>query len=213
MDRRFIVILVVVVLGLGGLFFMSRSKTSSSTSNGTVGTMSNNVRGGNAKHVSLTVYGDFQCPVCGEFYPIETQVYQKYQNDISFRFINFPLESLHPNARAAARAGQAAALQGKFFEMHDLLYQNQNAWSSLSDPLSVFTGYAQQLGLDVNKFKTDFASESVNSTINADLQDGNNKGVTGTPTYFLNGQKLDNGEITSVSAFSAKIQAAIDNSK
>jgi len=216
MDKRFIVILVVVVLGLAGIFFIGKNKSSSSTSSSSssaVGTVSNHTRGNNAKKVNLTVYGDFQCPICGQFYPIEKKVVDTYQNDISFTFMHFPLESIHPNARAAARAAEAAGLQGKFFEMHDLLYENQSAWSSSSDSLTIFTAYALQLGLDAAKFKSDFASETVNSTINADLKNGNSKGVNGTPTYYLNGQKLENGDIGSYDKFSAKIQDAINNAK
>ncbi|MFO0882151.1 MAG: thioredoxin domain-containing protein [Candidatus Saccharimonadales bacterium] len=214
MDKRFLVILAIVVLALGGIFFIGRNKSSDTGSNNnTTGTMSNNVRGENAKKVNLTVYGDFQCPVCGQFFPIEKQVVDTYQKDIEFRFIHFPLESIHPNARAAARATEAAAKQGKFFEMHDLLYQNQSAWSSASDSFPIFASYAAQIGLNADTFKTDFASATINSTINADLKDGNSKGVTGTPTYYLNGVKLNNGDISSVEKFSAKVQEAINQSK
>jgi protein-disulfide isomerase len=215
MDKRFIVILVVVVLGLGGIFILGKNKSSSSTnsSSSSTGVVSNHTRGENAKNVTLTVYGDFQCPVCGQFYPIEKQVVDTYQKDISFRFMHFPLESIHPNARAAARAAEAAGLQGKFFEMHDLLYVNQAAWSSSTDAYPVFESFAKQIGLDTTKFKTDFASETVNGTINADLKDGNGKSVSGTPTYYLNGEKLNNGDISTYEKFAAKVQDAINKSK
>lgn len=215
MDKRFIVILVVVVLGLAGIFIIGKNKSNSSAKDSgsvTVGSTSNHTKGGNTKNVSVLVYGDFQCPVCGQFYPVEKAVIDKFQNDISFTFMHFPLEQIHPNARSSARAAEAAGMQGKFFEMHDLLYENQQAWSASGDALTIFTSYAQQLGLDTEKFKIDFASEAVNGTINADLKNGNSKGVSGTPTYYINGQKLDNGDISSVDKFSAKIQAAIDSS-
>lgn len=213
MDKRFIIILIVVVLGLGGIFFIGKHKSnSSSTTNNTVGTTSSHTKGGNAKNVSLLVYGDFQCPVCGQFYPIEKQVLTTYQDDISFTFRHFPLDSIHPNARAGSRAAEAAGKQGKFFEMHDLLYENQSAWTSSSNPLSIFTNYATQLGLNIEQFKTDFASETVNNTINADLKEGNDKGVSGTPTYYLNGKKLDNGDINTYEKFSAVIAEAIKSS-
>jgi protein-disulfide isomerase len=157
----------------------------------------------------LVVYGDFQCSACEAFFPIESQVLQKYLGQITFTFRNFPIESLHPNALAAARAAEAASLQGKFFEMHDLLYQNQSSWENLSDPLPYFEQMASSLSLNMNKFKTDFASEAVNNTIAADMQDGTKKGVDGTPAYFLNGTKLNNQDIDSVASFSAKIDQAI----
>ena len=212
MDKRFIIILAVVVLGLAGIFFIGKSKSTTNNNTGSVGTTSNHTKGSNAKNVNLLVYGDFQCPVCGQFYPVEKKIINTYQNDILFTFRHFPLDSIHPNARAASRAAEAAGLQGKFFEMHDLLYENQSAWSSSTNPLNTFTSYAQQLGLDVDKFKVDFTSEVVNSTINADLKEGNQKGVTGTPTYYLNGKKLENGDIGSYEKFATIIEQAIKDS-
>jgi protein-disulfide isomerase len=214
MDKRFIVILVVVILGLAGIFILGKSKSNTSSSSSTssaTGSTSNHTKGAGAKNVNITVYGDFQCPVCSQYYPIEKAVIEKYQNDITFTFRHFPLESIHPNARGGARAAEAAGLQGKFFEMHDLLYENQQSWSTGSDPMPYFTNYATQLGLNIDKFKTDFASEAVNSTINADLKEGNGKAVSGTPTYFFNGKKMDNTELNSFDKFSAKVQEAINN--
>lgn len=214
MDRRFIVILLVAIIGLGGLFVLGKNSDGTSGSNNTTttGTVSNHTKGNNAKNVTLTVYGDFECPACAQFFPIEKQVVDTYANDITFRFAHFPIDSIHQNARAAARAAEAAGLQGKFFEMHDWLYEQQSVWVRSSDPLTAFSNYAQQLGLDVAKFKTDFASETVNATINADRDEGTKLKVSGTPTYFLNGTQLKNDEISSVEAFSAKIDAAIKES-
>jgi protein-disulfide isomerase len=145
------------------------------------------------------------------FFPIEQQVLQKYLNQISFQFIEFPLTSIHPNAWAAARAAEAASLQGKFFQMHDLLYQYQNNWINLGDPQTVFDQLAQSLNLNITKFNNDYASEAVNDTINADYQVGLKAGVDGTPTYVINGKVLNNQDIDSVAAFEAKIQQAINS--
>lgn len=213
MDKRFIAILAVLVLGLGAIFIIGKNNNSTANTQSTTGTVSNHTIGATDKKVNLLVYGDFQCPICVEYYKVEKQIMQKYQNDISFTFRHFPIDSIHQNARAAARAAEAAGLQGKFFEMHDMIYQNQSAWSTASDPLIIFSSYATSLGLDENKFKTDFASEVVNNTINADLKEGNSKGVSGTPTYFLNGKQLDNKDLGTVDSFSAIIQEAIDANK
>jgi protein-disulfide isomerase len=118
-------------------------------------------------------------------------VKEKFKQDITFQFRHFPLTQIHPNAQAAARAAEAASLQGKFWEMHDLLYENQQSWSSSDDVVPIFEQYAQQLGLDVNKFKQDFSSSQVNDTINADIKAGQEIGANSTPTFVLNGQKLD----------------------
>lgn len=216
MDKRFLIVLTVVILGLAGLFIFTRNKANAPSAGGgtsSASTTSNHTEGGNAKKVSLIVYGDFQCPACEQMYPIEKQVVQKYYNDISFTFRHFPLDSIHPNARAASRAAEAAGLQGKFFEMHNSLYENQSLWVSQSDPLPSFVQLATALNLNIDKFKTDFASEAVNSTINADLNQGKKDSIEGTPTYILNGQKLNNQDISSVDKFSAKIDEAIKSSK
>lgn len=211
MDRKFLIILAVAVVSLVGIFIYSSNKSSNNDS-GTATTnasTSNHSKGGNAKNVELLAYGDFQCPACAQFYPIEKQVVDKYINDIKFTFRHYPLDSIHPNARAAHRAAEAAGLQGKFFEMHDLLYERNQEWVNLSSPQATFEQYAINLGLNIDKFKTDYASESVNATINADKKEGNSKQITGTPTYFINGKKIENGDISSVEAFSKQIEEAI----
>lgn len=209
MDKRFLIILAVVVVGLGGLFFFSRDTSKQSVSSSTV-SVSNNSTGANTKNVEVLVYGDFQCPACGQFYPIENQVVSSFKDEIKFTFRHFPLEQIHPNARAASRAAEAAGKQGKFFEMHNLLYESQSSWAQLSNPYDQFVANAKSLGLDVTKFESDYASELVNSTINADLKEGNGKGVSGTPTYYIDGKKMNNADIGSVEKFSAEIQKAID---
>jgi len=210
MDKRFLVILAIVILGLVGLFVFTKQKSvaPSSPANTSV-SASNHIEGKADSKVKLLVYGDFQCSACEQFYPIEKQVVDKYSNQISFQFRHFPLENLHPNARAASRAAEAAGLQGKFFEMHNMLYQSQAAWRDQSVPLNVFISFANSLNLDVNKFKTDYASENVNAIINADYQAGSKLGVAGTPSYYLNGKLLDNKDIGTVEQFSAKIDATI----
>ena len=213
MDRRFLVIMAVIIVAFLGIFFFGNAKKDTNTNN-SVGTVSNHSTGNNAKNVELLVYGDFECPACGQFSAIEKQVVDTYKNDIKFTFRHYPIDTIHPNARAAARAAEAAGAQGKFFEMHDLLYLNQSVWSSqvTTNPQPIFEDYAKQLGLDVAKFKADYASDIANSTINADKNEGNNKGVSGTPTYFINGQKIDNSQLTTVEGFSKVIQDAINAS-
>lgn len=223
MDKRFwgvlggliviAIILAVVFSGGGG-----SSKTNAQPTN--------NIEGKGSTGVKLVEYGDFQCPACGEFYPTVEQVTQKYQNLIYFQFRNFPLTSLHPNALAAARAGEAAALQGQFWPFYNKLYQENDTyyqsnetyktWISASDPLPDFTSYAQALGLNVTKFKTDFASSKVNDIVQADMNAGNKLNIDGTPTFFLDGKQLNVQSLVdsktqqpSLDAFSKLIDAEI----
>jgi protein-disulfide isomerase len=206
-DKRFLVILTVLILGLGGLFIFTKDKNSTPDTNGSV---SSHVKGSGP--VQITVYGDFQCPVCRPFYYLEKQLLEKYPNQITLTFKHFPIDSIHPNARAAARAAEAAGLQGQFFEMHDMLYENQDSWAAASNPQPTFEQYATSLGLDLGQFSSDYASEAVNNTINADKAAAGNLGVEGTPTYFLNGEKLNNDDIRTLEGFSAKIEAALQTS-
>lgn len=213
MDKRFAVILAAIVVILGGVFWFTRDKSSSKTSSSSnSAALSNHVIGQNAKKVNLTEYGDFQCPACGAYYPLTKQILQKYQNDIAFQFRNFPLSSIHQNARAAARAAEAADKQGKYWEMHDLLYEQQKSWETSSNASSVFEGYATQLGLKLDQYKTDYASNGVNDTINADYDEGQKLNITGTPTFFLQGKKIDNSP-QNIDDFSKLIDQAIKDAK
>jgi protein-disulfide isomerase len=136
--------------------------------------------------VMLVQYGDYECPYCGEAYSIIKAVLQRLGEQMGFVFRNFPLAEVHPHARLAAYSAEAAALQGRFWEMHDLLYEHQEALEP--DDL---IGYAELLGLDVERFDRDAASQQVAERVRADLLSGARSGVNGTPTFFINGQRYD----------------------
>lgn len=206
MNKQFLIIVTVIVAALIGVFIFT-SKDESDPNGSQSGNTSNHTQGAGNKKVTLTEYGDFQCPACGQYYPILKEVKKFYGDDIKFEFKHFPLIQIHPNAFAAHRAAEAAGLQGKFFEMHDLLYENQQSWVSQSNPNSVFESFATQLGLDINKFKTDSASEAVSNTINADIKAGQALGANSTPTFLINGEKIDSPK--DVAGFKELIDQAI----
>ncbi len=210
MSKRFLIILAVLVVLFGGFIWFSKAKkTKTSTSGNSSAQATNHVSGAGNKKVTLTEYGDFQCPACGSYYPYVEQVRQKYGDDITFQFRNFPLVQIHKNAMAAHRAAEAASNQGKFWEMYNMLYSTQQNWTESSNVSPILESYAQQLGLDMNKFRADVASEQVNGTINADINSGQSLGITATPTFFINGKKLDPTPDRSVEAFSKVIDQAI----
>lgn len=198
MDKRFWAVVAVIILIFGGIFWATSSK-SKAPSSGTTQT-TNHVDGQNSAGVTLVEYGDFQCPGCGQYYQSVKDTVAKYHKQISFQFRNFPLTQIHPNAFAGARAAEAAGKQNKYWEMHDMLYQQNVAyynggqklstWINATDPLSFFTNFAQQLGLNITQFKQDYASDAVNRAINADIESGNKLSVSSTPTFFLDGQKI-----------------------
>jgi protein-disulfide isomerase len=208
-TKQFWALIAVVVVVMVGVFAFSGHKSGTSSGSGQA-KLSEHITGKGQKGVTLIEYGDFQCPACEGYEQTVEQVRSKYADDIYFQFRNFPLTNLHPNAFAAARAAEAASLQGKFWEMHDLLYAQVNwqQWTQSSNPSDYFNRYATQLGLDVNKFKDDFASDAVNGTVNADLNEANRLGLNGTPSFFLDGKKLDSVQ-PDINAFSKLIDAEI----
>jgi protein-disulfide isomerase len=209
MDKKFLVALAIILgIFVGYVYVVKKdNKTASSGTSST--SVSNHVRGAGTKKVTFTEYGDFQCPVCGQYFPIVKQIETKYGDSITFEFKNFPLDSIHQNARAAHRAAESAGKQGKFFEMYELIYTNQTAWSSSTNSALVFEGYATQLGLNLDTFKSDYTSEAVNNTINADQAAGKKLGVSGTPTFFLNGRLVQDNERRSYDDLVKAIDAEI----
>lgn len=211
MDKRFWAILAAIAIVLIGVFIVTNHKTTAPGSKSSSSTqLTNHVTGAGKSGVTLVEYGDYQCPVCAEYYPALKQVVSKYTDQIHFQFRNFPLVSIHQNAFAGARAAEAADLQGKFWQMHDLLYEQsiatiQNSsvqtWVNAQNPQDYFDQYASQLGLNLTKFKQDFASSTVNNRVNADLGEANKLGLTGTPTFYLDGTQISNPQPT-LDAFS-----------
>jgi protein-disulfide isomerase len=193
--NRFWIILTVVILALIGVFIATGNKQGAVNFTGDAKQLQSDdhVRNGKDKKVTLVEYGDFQCPSCGAFYPIVKQLEEKYSDQVSFAFRHFPIISIHPNAFAAARAAEAASNQGKFFEMHDRLYETQTAWGEITtNQQSLFESYAQQLGLNMDTFKKDYASQAVADRINRDVSSAKQFSIEGTPTFIINGEKIKN---------------------
>lgn len=156
------------------------------------GDIADHVFGKKDSKVLFIEYGDFQCPGCGSAYPTVKTVTEKYKGQVAFVFRNFPLTSIHPNAKAAAAAAEAAGLQNKYWEMHDVLYANQSSWENLttSERIDFFASYAKNLGLNVETFKKDMASTKVTEKINYDIALGKKIGVNATPSLYLDGKAV-----------------------
>lgn len=211
MNKQFVAVVILVIAALGGLFMLaSKSSDNQSSSGGSGSQTSNHTVGAANKGVTIVEYGDFQCPACKSYYPIIKSIKEQYGDDIKFQFRHFPLVQIHPNAFIASRAAEAAGKQGKFFEMHDLLYENQDSWSSATSPSTIFEGYAEQLGLNLDQFKSDVASEEIASIINADVKAGQSLGANSTPTFVINDKKVDPLP-KSADEFKALIDEAIKN--
>jgi len=140
----------------------------------------------------LIEYADFQCPACGMYYPLVKQLKTEFGDKLEVVYKHFPLKNLHKNADLAARASEAALNQGKFQEMHNMLFEKQEEWSDSNQALSLFTAYAVTLGLDKDRFLTDIDSDVVKDKVNEDYAEGVSLRVNGTPTFFLNDKKINN---------------------
>lgn len=160
--------------------------------------------------VTLVEFGDFQCPACGASYPIVTQLLSNYNGKINFVFRNFPLP-MHQNAQIAAEAAEAAGAQGKFFDMYNALYQNQSDWGESNKPMDYLDKYAKTIGLDMNKFDSDVKGNKYKSKIDNDMNDGNALSINATPTFFLNGEKIEGG--LPYNQFKQKVDSALASAK
>ncbi|MES2876633.1 MAG: DsbA family protein [Patescibacteria group bacterium] len=173
------------------------------------GDVADHVFGNPDAKVVLVEYGDFQCPGCGGVHPTVKTLSEKYEDQMAFVFRNFPLTSIHPNARAAAAAAEAAGKEGKYWEVHNALFEAQNEWSSAStsERGNLFVGYAEQAGLSKADFNSVLSeqSASLNKKINFDIALGRKIGVTGTPTFYLNGKKLSDDQFGSAEALEKTI--------
>jgi protein-disulfide isomerase len=136
--------------------------------------------------VTLVEYGDYECPHCGRAYPIVKAVQKHFGKRLRFVFRNFPLSEIHPDAESAAEVAEAAAAQGKFWEMHDAIFENQNR---LGGPL--YVALAQRLHLDMPSFQDALKAREFRDRVRADFSSGVRSGVNGTPTFFINGQRHD----------------------
>jgi protein-disulfide isomerase len=165
-------------------------------------------RGGQNAPITLEEFSDFQCPACGGLEPGLRKVVKDYGERVKLVFRNFPLP-MHRYAFFAAQAAEAAGQQGKFWEMHDMLYDNQDEWSKSMEPRVQLDSYATRLGLDVQRFKTDMERQDLTERIKADILRGNSLGVRGTPTVYLNGRELVPGKLVTEEELRREIDAAL----
>lgn len=190
-EGKFVGVIALIIAILFGYYLYAGPSETAST--GTVElTQTDHVRGAKEGKVTLVEFGDFQCPACGAYESIVRQVLADNKDTVKFSFRHFPLMQIHQNALLAAKASEAAALQGKFWEMHDILYDKQTEWSGAPGAKELFKTYANTLDLDITKFSKDMDSAEVEAKILAELKEGTQLGIQGTPTFFVNGKKIDN---------------------
>lgn len=186
-------IVAVIVISVFGLIKLAGTPSSTGTpdiNNNVPAISSSDITIGNKdSKVVLIEYSDFQCPACAYYYPIVKQVVDDFKSQILFSYRFFPLSS-HKYANQASQAAYAAHLQGKFWEMHDLLFDNQQKWSESNEPEKIFLSYAEQLKLDIEKYKKDYSEGSTRKFIENQSNEGIVAGVNSTPTFFLNNKRI-----------------------
>lgn len=147
------------------------------------------VKGDASAKVTIVEFSDFQCPACRVAEPVLKQLEGLYGKDIKLLFKNLPLEHIHPHARAGAVAAECAGRQGKFWPFHDILYSRQQEWTDETEPQKL-DAYAKEVGLDMAQFQACRADPSVQTAINADVQESRDRWVSSTPTFFIDGKRF-----------------------
>lgn len=200
---------LIFLIVIGVLFAAISGPTASTTSNIAIAPVSSrDISTGNPKaKVTLIEYADFQCPACAVYHPVVDQLLNIYKNKLFYVYRIFPLEQAHQNALVSAQAAYAAYQQGAFFSYGDLLFAKQNDWATLPDPTTVFLSYAQNLKLNVTKFKTDLNSSATRKYVKDSENEALNEGISSTPSFFINGKLIQNPD--NLADFQKLINAAL----
>lgn len=219
--------LVLVTAIIGGWWFYNNSKTKPAVTkantnaanstpvpgqqippNAPAGSSPANTLGPATAAVTIEEFADYQCPTCATVHTKMKEINSLYNGRVKFIYRSFPLTQIHKNAYEAAVAAEAAGMQSKYWAMQDQLYSNQQTWSNSGEARKIFEGYAAKIGLDAAKFQTDMAGFAAKARVDADLGRGRALNISGTPTLYINGNKLSN-EQTDVNAMRQIIDAEL----
>jgi protein-disulfide isomerase len=194
----FVIIAAVLAaaIGAGALLFRSTQPQTSTTSPPAGNPIASPTAVTPRSVVTIEEFGDYQCPPCGALHPVVKNLKNEYGDRVRFVFYHYPLTQIHKHALEAAHAAAAAGLQGKFWEMHNLLYESQNAWSEADDLRPIVVNFARQSGLDVERFVRDMDGARVDAIVSADVRRASSMGVNATPTVFIDGQMIENEKLT-----------------
>ena len=210
-KRIFLWIFALILVGgsVWGLIKITQSSASQPTNQTAIDEVSSRDWVAGTGKAVLVEYSDFQCPACAVYAPIVKQIAEDFQDKAVFAYRHFPL-SQHKNAKLAALVSEAAGQQEKFWEIHDKIFENQKEWAENNAPKAeeIFIKYAEELKLDIDKFKNDLKSKELKEKIDNDLNSGIKANVNSTPTFFLNAKKIQPG---SYEEFKQAILSQIDS--
>lgn len=185
------IVLVLIVAVIFGIFKLS-NEGKRTTNDPFEITSQDHVKGNRDAAVTLIEYSDFQCPACRGYFPLIKQLNSDFPENLRIVYRHFPLTSIHPHAIPAAKASEAAGMQDRFWEMHDLIFDNQSNWTNSSDVEEIFESYADILKLDLEKYRADFDSKAVSRKVSGDRALALRQNLRGTPSFFLQGRRLEN---------------------
>lgn len=199
--KRYLPFVIIAVVLLGGLaaatlMFRSAQPQVTPTPLPTSSPVATPAVAGARTVVTIEEYGDYQCPPCGNVHPMMKSLKSEFGNRLRFVFYHLPLTQIHKNALDAAHAAVAAGLQGRFPEMHDMLYESQSVWSEVSDLRPIAADYARRLGLDVEQFKRDMDSPRVKAVVASDVTRAEALRINSTPTILIDGQVFPNENLS-----------------
>ncbi len=202
MKNPWVIIGVIAIVLIGGSVWYSGNVADSNNEGVTI---TDHRKGSERAVVTLVEYSDFECPACASFQPVLQDIMTEFGDSLVLEFKHYPLP-MHKLAVSAARAAEAAGQQGAFFEYHDLLFSNQTTWTKNPNPIILFVQYAEELGLDIEKFKRHYNSSEIAKHITTSARTARELGLTGTPTFFLNGTQM---KIETYEDFRSQIATAI----
>ena len=189
-----IVIIVAVAVAAGAAVYLSRQPDEPASTSATPTHVDikggGHLRGPANASVTLVEFGDYQCPSCGAYHPLVKEVLNRYPQQVRLEYHHFPLITVNPNTMLASQAVEAAGDQGKFWEMHDAVFEHQNDWAGSPNPEPIFITLATGLGLDINKFMQGLRSPEIQQRILKDVERGQAAKVEATPTFFINGEQI-----------------------
>ncbi len=193
--KPLIVIIIAVAVAAGAAVYLSRqpdqpTETTAATARHADIKGGGHIRGPENAQLTLVEFGDYQCPSCGAYHPLVKEILNRYPQQLRLEFHHFPLVTIHPNTMLASQAVEAAGEQGKYWEMHDAVFEHQMEWAGSPNAEPVFITLASGLGLDINKFMQSLRSPEGQTRILKDVERGQNAKVEATPTFFINGEQV-----------------------
>lgn len=210
-----IIALIALVIILIGAFIISRKSKSVDMeliNSIAVVETEKHIKGDINAPITLVEYSDFQCPACKSAAPQLSDLLKQFEGKFNMEFRHFPLRSIHGNAQLAGQAAEAAAMQGKFWEMHDELYEHQTEWAQSFKPTRYFKKYAEKIGLNIDRFVYDMESDKVKNIVNAEFDEATKMELPGTPSFTFNGEKIEINEFIATYLNEKETDAKSDSS-